>query len=25
MGIELVEGSDLVVKDHFVFMKTTNV
>lgn len=24
MGIELVEGSDLVVKDHFVFMKTTN-
>jgi uncharacterized circularly permuted ATP-grasp superfamily protein len=24
MGIELVEGSDLVVKDHFVYMKTTN-
>jgi len=24
MGIELVEGSDLVVKDHIVFMKTTN-
>ncbi|MGB5417693.1 circularly permuted type 2 ATP-grasp protein [Algibacter sp.] len=24
MGIELVEGSDLVVKNHFVFMKTTN-
>ena len=24
MGIELVEGSDLLVKDHFVFMKTTN-
>ncbi|MGC6432240.1 MAG: circularly permuted type 2 ATP-grasp protein [Jejuia sp.] len=23
MGIELVEGSDLVVKDHIVFMKTT--
>jgi len=23
MGIELVEGSDLVVKDHMVFMKTT--
>ncbi len=23
MGIELVEGKDLVVKDHFVFMKTT--
>ncbi|MWW24915.1 circularly permuted type 2 ATP-grasp protein [Algibacter lectus] len=24
MGIELVEGSDLVVKNHFVYMKTTN-
>jgi uncharacterized circularly permuted ATP-grasp superfamily protein len=24
MGIELVEGSDLVVKDHVVYMKTTN-
>jgi uncharacterized circularly permuted ATP-grasp superfamily protein len=24
MGIELVEGSDLVVKNNFVFMKTTN-
>jgi uncharacterized circularly permuted ATP-grasp superfamily protein len=24
MGIELVEGSDLVVKDHKVYMKTTN-
>ena len=24
MGIELVEGRDLVVKDHFVYMKTTN-
>lgn len=24
MGIELVEGSDLLVKDHEVFMKTTN-
>lgn len=24
MGIELVEGSDLVVKDHLVYMKTTN-
>ena len=24
MGIELVEGSDLLVKDHFVYMKTTN-
>lgn len=24
MGIELVEGSDLVVNDHFVYMKTTN-
>ena len=24
MGIELVEGSDLVIKDHFVYMKTTN-
>ncbi|WMI64042.1 circularly permuted type 2 ATP-grasp protein [Aestuariibaculum sp. YM273] len=24
MGIELVEGNDLVVKDHFVYMKTTN-
>ena len=24
MGIELVEGSDLVVKDHIVYMKTTN-
>jgi len=24
MGIEMVEGSDLVVKDHFVYMKTTN-
>jgi len=23
MGIELVEGSDLVVKDHIVYMKTT--
>tara|TARA_R110000868_G_scaffold213709_1_gene463807 strand:- start:2030 stop:3490 length:1461 start_codon:yes stop_codon:yes gene_type:complete len=23
MGIELVEGSDLVVKNHFVYMKTT--
>ena len=23
MGIELVEGSDLVVDDHFVYMKTT--
>lgn len=24
MGIELVEGSDLVVKNHYVYMKTTN-
>lgn len=24
MGIELVEGRDLLVKDHFVYMKTTN-
>lgn len=24
MGIELVEGSDLVIKDHIVYMKTTN-
>ena len=24
MGIELVEGSDLVVKNNFVYMKTTN-
>ncbi|MGA1227392.1 MAG: circularly permuted type 2 ATP-grasp protein [Tamlana sp.] len=24
MGIELVEGTDLVVKNHFVYMKTTN-
>ncbi|APY10419.1 hypothetical protein BWZ22_03805 [Seonamhaeicola sp. S2-3] len=24
MGIDLVEGSDLVVNDHFVYMKTTN-
>lgn len=24
MGIELVEGNDLVVKNHFVYMKTTN-
>ncbi|WP_147676188.1 circularly permuted type 2 ATP-grasp protein [Algibacter pacificus] len=24
MGIELVEGSDLVVKNHFVYMKSTN-
>jgi uncharacterized circularly permuted ATP-grasp superfamily protein len=24
MGIELVEGSDLVVKNHMVYMKTTN-
>ena len=24
MGIELVEGTDLVVKDHVVYMKTTN-
>ncbi|MFI1773104.1 circularly permuted type 2 ATP-grasp protein [Thalassobellus citreus] len=24
MGIDLVEGSDLVVKNHFVYMKTTN-
>ncbi|WP_372935071.1 circularly permuted type 2 ATP-grasp protein [Seonamhaeicola sp.] len=24
MGIELVEGNDLVVNDHFVYMKTTN-
>ncbi len=24
MGIELVEGSDLLVKDHVVYMKTTN-
>lgn len=24
MGIELVEGSDLVVKNHHVYMKTTN-
>ena len=24
MGIELVEGNDLVVKDHIVYMKTTN-
>lgn len=24
MGIELVEGSDLVIKDHVVYMKTTN-
>jgi uncharacterized circularly permuted ATP-grasp superfamily protein len=24
MGIELVEGNDLVVKDHFVYTKTTN-
>lgn len=24
MGIELVEGRDLVVKNHFVYMKTTN-
>uniref|UniRef100_UPI00115D1670 circularly permuted type 2 ATP-grasp protein n=1 Tax=Changchengzhania lutea TaxID=2049305 RepID=UPI00115D1670 len=24
MGIELVEGRDLVVKDHIVYMKTTN-
>lgn len=24
MGIELVEGSDLLVKDHYVYMKTTN-
>lgn len=24
MGIELVEGNDLVVKDHTVYMKTTN-
>lgn len=24
MGIELVEGSDLVVKNHIVYMKTTN-
>ncbi|GAA4964739.1 circularly permuted type 2 ATP-grasp protein [Algibacter aquimarinus] len=24
MGIELVEGTDLVVKNHYVYMKTTN-
>ncbi|MCL4141254.1 UNVERIFIED_CONTAM: hypothetical protein GTU68_048389 [Idotea baltica] len=24
MGIELVEGNDLLVKDHFVYMKTSN-
>ena len=24
MGIELVEGRDLLVKDHYVYMKTTN-
>lgn len=24
MGIELVEGNDLVIKDHIVYMKTTN-
>lgn len=24
MGIELVEGTDLLVKDHIVYMKTTN-
>src|SRR6056300_134300 len=24
MGIELVEGTDLVVKSHIVYMKTTN-
>lgn len=24
MGIELVEGTDLLVKNHFVYMKTTN-